>query len=268
MHDSLPETFDNDFPASRWTEHISWGAMLALGWLIYEATARPSFGIAVACGKFGWNDFLTAHWLLRTDPERGRGRTCFWFYVASGLWKITIAAFLATGCLLILMVALNENPPNGLFGVGLTAVLGVTLLAIIPLIGVFHARSHAVRVWVDSSVHDSRRANEWPPQPGGMNTVMGLLFPALMVPIIVGAVVTFPFGLLAMLISVFGVGTSIWALLRGVCAASPEECWSPSVAAEGDEPHLDAPRRATPLPPLGGGGRGGREERLPIFPRE
>jgi hypothetical protein len=225
MHDLLPETMYDAPPSRRWTEHVSWGAMLALGWLIYEVTARPSFGIAVACGKFGWNDFLTAHWLLRTDPERNRGRTCFWFYIASGLWKVTIAAFLATGSLLILMVALNDNAPRELFGAGLTAAIGVTLLAVIPLIGVFHARCHGVRVWVDATVHESRQANLWPPEATGMNATMGLLFPALLVPIVVTAVATARLGLVAMLVSVFGEGILIWSLLRGVCADSPIECW-------------------------------------------
>lgn len=229
MHDLMPETIYDEPPSRRWTEHVSWGAMFALGWLIYEVTARPSFGIAVACGKFGWNDFLTAHWLLRTDPDRNRGRTCFWFYVANGVWKVTIAAFLATGTLLILMVALNDNPPRGLFGVSVTAAVGVTLLAVIPLIGVFHARCYSVRVWVDASIHESRQANVWPPQATGLNAIMGLLFPALMVPIVVTAVATAPLGLLTILGSVFGEGILIWALFRGVCADSPLECWSSEV---------------------------------------
>jgi hypothetical protein len=235
MFDEQPETRDESALSSGWTEHFSWGAMLALGWLIYEVTARPSFGIAVACGKFGWNDFLTAHWLLRTDPEHGRGRTCFWFYVASGLWKVTIAAFLFTGGLLILMVALKENPPRGLFGVGLTAVIGVTLLAVVPLIGVLHARIAGVRVWVDSSIHESRRANQWPPRATGLNATMGLLFPALMVPIVVTAVVTLRLGLAPLLVSVFGEGIVIWTLIRGVCADSPAACWPPVETDEGQE---------------------------------
>lgn len=225
MHNAPPEAINDEMPSVRWTERVSWGAMLALGWLIYEITARPSFGIAVACGKFGWQDFLTAHWLLRHDPHRGRGRSCFWFYVASGLWKTTIAAFLATGLLLILMIVLNDNVPKGLFGVGLTAVVGVTLLAVVPLLGVLHARRNGVRIWVDASVHESRYANHWPPQARGLNAVMGLLFPSLMVPVVVTAVVTFPFGLVAVLAGVFGVGLFIWSLFRGVCAASPAECW-------------------------------------------
>ncbi|MSR59372.1 MAG: hypothetical protein EXS05_17305 [Planctomycetaceae bacterium] len=231
MHDTLPETFDEELSRRTWSDylswgHLSWGAMLTLGWLIYEITARPSFGIVVACGKFGWNDFLTAHWLLRTDPDQPRGRTCFWFYVANGLWKITIAAFLATGTLLILMVALNDNPPDGLVGVGLTAAMGVTLLAVIPLIGVCNARWHGVRVWVDASLHESRKADLWPPRPTGLNATMGLLFPALMVPIVLTSLVTLHLGVVPMLVSVFGEGIFIWSLFRGVCADSPSDCWA------------------------------------------
>ena len=224
MQDHLEPTYD-ETPAERWTERLSWGAMLPLGWLIYELTARPSFAIVVVCAKFGWNDFLSAHWLLRSDPDVGRGRTCFWFYLASGLWKITVAAFLVTGGLLILMIGLEARPPRGLFDAGITAAVGIGLLAVIPLVGVMNARLYRVKVWVDSSIHESRRADLWPPRAGGFNATMGLLFPALLVPIVVTALITLQLGLWTMLASVFGEGIFIWSLLRGVCAASPAECW-------------------------------------------
>src|SRR5579872_5840478 len=184
-----PGQVHEEAPSDRWTERISWGAMLPLGWLMYELTAQPSFALVVACARFGWNDFLTAHWLLRTDPDSGRGRTCFWFYVASGLWKITVAAFLITGSILILWVALNGNPPRGLLDAGLTAAIGITLLAVIPLVGVMHARVFNVKVWVDSSIHASRRHGVWPPRATGLNSAMGLLFPALLVPVVVTALI-------------------------------------------------------------------------------
>src|SRR5579872_3534831 len=194
MHD-LPETLGDHRPASRWTERISWGAMLPLGWFIYEITARPSFAIVVACAKFGWNDFLTAHWLLRTDPDRGRARTCFWFYVASGLWKVTVAAFMITGGILIATVGFNGNVPRGLFDAGMIAAIGISLLAIVPLVGVVNARVYRVKVWVDSSIHACRRNNLWPPRATGFNSAMGLLFPALLVPIMVTAIITIHVGL-------------------------------------------------------------------------
>lgn len=226
------ETIYDEPPARRWAEHVSWGAMLALGWLIYELTAQPAIGIVVACGKFGWNDLLTAHWLLRHDPDRGRGRTCFWFYVASGLWRITVAAFIITGIILIVAVVMGQRGqkmPRGLFFTAMTSAAGIMLLAVIPLIGVLCARLYGVKVWIDSSIHDYRRGNIWPPQPTGINSAMGLLFPALMVPITLTAIVTFKLGFLPLLASVFGEGILLWYLFRGVSARTPYECWEPFV---------------------------------------
>jgi len=228
------ETIYDEAPERPLGDYISWGALVALGWLIYEVTARPSIGIVAVCAKFGWNDFLTAHWLLRTDPDRGRGRTCFWFYVGSGVWKITVAAFLITGSLLTLMVLLDGKPPNGLFGVGMTAIIGVSLLAVVPLVGVLYAHRYGVRVWVDSSIHESRKTRAWPPVASGHNAAMGLLFPALMLPIVVTAILTLPFGLAILLVSVFGEGLLLWTMFRTVCADSSRECWTdpPTPASE------------------------------------
>lgn len=230
----ISEPIAEDSPTRRWTDRIWWGAMLPLGWLIYELTAQPSFAIVVACARFGWNDFLTAHWLLRTDPDRRRGKTCFWFYIASGLWKITVAAFVVTGCILMLVVILARNrkfvPPRGLAEVGLTAVIGITLLAIVPLIGVLHARMYGIKVWVDSSVHEYRRHKLWPPQPSGFNATMGLLFPALLVPIVVTALLTIRLGFWSLVACVFGEGLYIWTLFRSVAARHPADCWQPDDA--------------------------------------
>lgn len=224
MHDR-PDSLEEQSPLRRWTEQVSWGAMLSAGWLIYELTARPSFAIVIVCAKFGWNDFLTAHWLLRTDPHRGRGRTCFWFYVASGLWKITVAAFVITGGILILWALLNGNPPRGLLDAGLTAAVGILLLAVVPLIGVLNARAYNVKVWVDSSIHYFRRNNHWPPQASGFNSAMGLLFPALLVPMVMTAIVTFTWGIWWLMTCVLGEGIYIWILFRGVTARHPGDCW-------------------------------------------
>lgn len=247
MHD-LAETIPAESEARRWSERIWWGAMLPIGWLIYELTAQPSFAIVVACARFGWNDFLTAHWLLRTDPVRGRGKSCFWFYVASGLWKITVAAFVVTGCILIIAVSLAQNgkfaPPRGLIDVGLTAIIGITLLAVVPLIGVMHARLYGVKIWVDSSIHEDRRHNLWPPRATGYNATMGLLFPALLVPIVVTALITFRLGIWSLLACVFGEGLYLWVLFRSVAAHEPADCWEPETLTDSEVDDADSPFEA------------------------
>jgi hypothetical protein len=247
MHD-VSDPIAEENQSRRWNERIWWGAMLPLGWLIYELTAQPSFAIVVACARFGWNDFLTAHWLLRTDPVRGRGKTCFWFYVASGLWKITVAAFLITGCILMLAVVFAKNgkfaPPRGLIDVGLTAVIGITLLAIVPLVGVMHARIYGVKVWVDSSIHEYRRHNFWPPQATGFNATMGLLFPALLVPMVLTALITFRLGIWSLLACVFGEGLYLWVLFRSVAAHEPADCWQPETASGFSDDDVELPAEA------------------------
>src|SRR5579883_1732807 len=75
-----------------WRPHLTWSALFLLGLLLYELTSQPGLAAAVTCVKFGWSDFQVARWLRRVDPDRGRGRTCFWFYLAFGLWKVAILA--------------------------------------------------------------------------------------------------------------------------------------------------------------------------------
>src|SRR5262249_8897735 len=133
------------------------------------------------------------------------------------------------GSILMVWVAMNGKIPRCLIDAGLTAAIGITLLAVVPLIGVIHARIYKVKVWVDSSIHPSRRHNLWPPRATGFNATMGLLFPALMVPIIVTALVTFHLGVWILLICVLSEGIYIWLLFRGVAARHPDDCWGAPV---------------------------------------
>ena len=229
MHELSEPLAEQAPPAQRWTEHITWSAMLALGWVLYEVTAQPSYGIAIVCAKFGWQDFATACWLLRWDPHRGRGRSSFYFYVASGLWRITVAAFFVTGCTLWIVALVGERgmaKPKHLIGVGITAAVGITLLAVIPLMGAICAKAYRVKIWIDDTVHQSRRDHVWPPAGLGGNTIRGLLFPALIVPLLVTSLVTIKaFGVWGMLAIVFTEAFTICTLFRGIAASTPAECW-------------------------------------------
>src|SRR6478672_8194353 len=77
-----------------------WPVLLAIAFLVYELTAQPGLGAAIACTKFGWDDFLTARWLRRRDPDRRRGKASFWLFVAAGLWKTAV-----TGVVVLFAVA-------------------------------------------------------------------------------------------------------------------------------------------------------------------
>ena len=87
-------TGEQDDRAGRWANVLSVPLLLVIGWVLYELTAQPALGVAAVCIKFGWDDFRTAWWLRRRDPDWRRARACFWLYLASGLWKLAISASL------------------------------------------------------------------------------------------------------------------------------------------------------------------------------
>src|SRR4051812_46485433 len=68
---------------------------LALGLLAFALTANSILGIAVACLKFGWKEFLTVAWLLWTDPDHSRGLACAGFHAALGFVKTCVAGLVA-----------------------------------------------------------------------------------------------------------------------------------------------------------------------------
>ena len=76
--DDLNET-GNESRSQRWS-FISWPLILVIAFLIFEVTNDPAFAALAMCLKFGWEDFRTARWLRKTDPDRGRGKACFWLF--------------------------------------------------------------------------------------------------------------------------------------------------------------------------------------------
>src|SRR5262245_56584508 len=93
---------------------MPWWFIAGVAFLVAEFTAHPAIGVIVLCLKFGWNDFLTALWLRRRDPDRERGATCSWFYCASGLWRVCVWSFALLFVILILILCTELKPgPRG-----------------------------------------------------------------------------------------------------------------------------------------------------------
>lgn len=162
-------------------------ALLAIGILVYELTAQPGLGAAIACTKFGWDDFLTARWLRRRDPDRRRGRASFWLFVAAGLWKTAV-----TGVVVLFAVAFvdalvrrqaggGRPPAEVLAGAFAAALIGFFLSTLATARAFLTALRHRVRLWIDSRVHYDRRADHWPPAStdGRRNRAGAVLFTAL-----------------------------------------------------------------------------------------
>jgi hypothetical protein len=262
MDDHLAALTEEEATPRRWRWPFTWLGLLAVGWVVYELTAQPVLGAITVCLKFGWEDFQTAHWLRRRDPDVSRGRTCGWLYFASGLWKIAIVALLMS----IAFGAITDggrgaalpNPGGVYLGTLLTSVLGLGLSALATWHAVELAYRSHTRLWLDYAVHRARRRSVWPPSvlcDGRSNRVGRLLLTTLIVTVafllgmtlaLMAALHTGQFGPLdACLLSVACLLVTSSPLIilfcrdlliRWVQAASPYDCWGedeePAVAGK------------------------------------
>ncbi len=245
-----------------WSRYLTWPVLLSVGWLIYELTHKPALGAMAVCVKFGLNDFLTARWLSRIDTHRGRGHTCFWLYLASGLYKTAITGSVLALSITLFAAVMRPRPPvfrvqpqildwqglkEAFVGAALTTLCGFLLSVLISLLALAWAKRHQVKMWLDREVHQARRDNVWPscpPATGRVNRaelpiVVALLFAlgflsvaALLVALFVLRDVrgwSFLCALIAAMV-VFAMGLRM-ILTRGerarreLFARNPAECW-------------------------------------------
>ena len=258
MSDDTTEYLDApDSPRARRLP-FTWLGLLAAGWVVYEITAQPALGTALVCLKFGWEDFRTACWLRRTDPDPVRGRACFWAFVAWGLCKTTGLAYALCFAILLgigwteqlirhRLLAGNGGLTEALIGVAVVTVAGFLVCSLATARALWLARQHGLRLWVNSSVKSARRHGWWPPTVAvGEANRLGVLLVPLFLSLFMGSVLTvawtativesvvgrlqgflaalFPFGTL-----VVGIAVPMRVHLSAAhfTANSPAECWPP-----------------------------------------
>jgi hypothetical protein len=245
---------------SRWRLPFTWLGLVALAWLLFELTHNLAIGSIAVCLKFGWEDFLTARWLWRNDPDRWRRRSTFWLYLSWGLWKTAIVAFLMSFG--FAMIGANQAQaavpamPAALraFIVTLaTTMAGLGLSTLTTVLAVLCAWYGRARLWLDSAVHRARRLDNWPPASvceGRINRLSYLLLTALGLSMFVT--------LMALVLSapgwaggfflcfVLSISAPVTLLVlrdlisRKVGADSPYECW-PEEPSEDEEPWREEP---------------------------
>jgi hypothetical protein len=239
--------------------------ILAIGWLIYEVTHSPAWAAMAMCLKFGLEDFRTAWWLLKTDPDRGRARACCWLHVASGLWQVAItgvAMVVLTVALVYLMEIQQRNAAGILKLIGgaiVSIVMGFILSTLATYIALLNAWRYNVRFWLNGAIHIARRKNEWPPLYGHQNRVLVLVISTALMTFLVLAPLLLALAAAALQpavgrqniepLQILGVAFSVFVLLpvAGLLirklrrlrffAAHPADCW-------GDEPLLERNRQA------------------------
>jgi hypothetical protein len=257
MSDTDPDTTRPG--RSRFGLRLNWLTMGLICMLVYEVTAMPELGAAMACIKFGWDDFRSARWLRRTDPVRPRARACYWLYLAAGLWKAA-----ATGVLIFFLVVFltgamqaqqpqgnpppDDGPPPMLFGAFLVSFFGFGFSTLASYMAVWHACRSNTKLWLNSAVHRAREEHQWPPLYGQVNQAGKLFVTAMFVTtfVLVPMAVTLLIAGLEAALGPIGRGagaavgilTGLFVIispvailsLRGrlyqlVLADSPEQCW-------------------------------------------
>lgn len=254
--------------ADRARVFLPWVVLGFIAVLVFELFAHPLLAMSVLCLKFGFNDFLTARWLVRRDPVRGRGWACGLLYAAAGFWKAAVINFALFAAAVIFTLvsgvpAWPQRPPNAqaanLLDDPLVPWILPSLLAdaIDFLFGfavVILAYSAFRKVWLSPRIHMARRLDEWPPTDDkGVNWLRWpAILPVAAIPIVIwlGAL---PFAFLIptpaavnakdwedipLLLSFFGLILSLPVVLIAACvqdrnsryllAATPEECWGAS----------------------------------------
>src|SRR5262249_41031400 len=139
-------------------------------------TAQPALGAAIACTKFGWDDFLTASWLYRRDPVRRRAHPQLWLGFAVGLWKIAVTGIVVMFAASFLEAAFRGGPapgvprrppPNAIIAALVATFLGFGASTIATLRAFRLAWIDRARLWHDDRLHRDRRADRWPPNLDG-----------------------------------------------------------------------------------------------------
>lgn len=256
---STADTFEIDERRSErspWLKHWDWFFVLSVAWLLFDLFMQPVLSICIASLKFGWNDFANGFWLWRKDSDRRRGRTCLVFYVATGLWRITVTTFAVTMLGLVVYgfwlamnpqeQAANRNQGNDILtGVSMMIVSFCFVLSSLSTwLAISMGLRNRVRVWIDSTVRYSRRNRVWPPEPQGKNQVSRVVTSSLVFlsAILVGTAIgvlasaakkvgPVPEVMIALpILAMIGCGVILLAgrswLLRKLAATSSADCWA------------------------------------------
>ena len=262
-------------------ERLPWWLILSVAGLVAELTNRPSMGVVVLCLKFGWSDFLTAFWLRRNDTDLAHGTTCFWFYVAAGMWRICLWSFLF---FIVTLAAFGwfleqrkqaqpamkgqahefETELEACAGMWFTSAFIATSLTIFSTV---RACRQNKKVWLSSSLSQSRTQAEWPPNPpqsrsnqlrqclslAGIALAVSVAVSGIVISIIgIGfvraangpfvnalAVCAFLLEMSCMLIAPFWILHVVDITNSRIGARTPQECW-PEIAVSTDD-RLAAP---------------------------
>lgn len=259
---AAPESLEQNVPTRRWRQPFTWLTIVTIGWVLYELTAQPALGSVAVCAKFGWDDFLTALWLRRRDPYPYRGRTCFWLFLAGGLWNTAVVA----GIMLLAFAIVGANRPNraappgadplleSLIWTGMTTLVGLSCSGLAFTYAAVLAWRGGFKLWLSRGAHAARRRNAWPPtkmddlavnRAGfmviatlfvlGIPLILVLLLGVALLTVGVAGIVWLPIFTMPVLVIVGSMALlyCVDLMKRHILAEHPQQCWNPALVAEG-----------------------------------
>ena len=145
----------------------AWAVIGLVGILVFELTANVALSATVLCIKPGLEFLYTGIWLWRADPKPGRGAACFWFSVLAGILAVVLTSLLFVAVIMIAPLFFQGMgrliQADLLFGLGAIFAIGIATMIIPALIGCSIARKHGLKIWIHSTLHQSRRNGLWPP---------------------------------------------------------------------------------------------------------
>lgn len=216
-------------PSGRINKHLVYPLLIAIGFLVFEITDDTGLGVAVACTKFSFGDIRVAFWLRRSDPDRLRGRTCFWFFLAAGLLRTLVGMFLVSMVLVLLNLVVRQVP--GPMAAAFNVMFRSTSIAIIAVAlsgwtAILYALRDGVKVWIDSTFCEALRNQCGPPSAFSCNRAACIAGAAFWSPVLIAFFslpAPFDLALAALAIVVYPLFIAI--VLRRICARMPFECW-------------------------------------------
>jgi hypothetical protein len=256
--------------ASPWYDRIAWLGVILVAIAAFVNEVGLCLAVALACLNYGRERFRVARWLKRHDPDRQRGKVCWWFYFAWGLWKITYVACFLTVVLGIVQGATHDSSTSSgknaavspaFVVAGMLAMVGFPLTSLVTTFATIMALRRRVRVWLGPEAGWARQARRWPPhtvlvREPTTNRVKTLLFVCLIALAALAILMmslffigpserspekkmNFGFFLVVFLGSLIGVPFGLlmlWETLQmRIMAPTPEACWSIAVNSGGPE---------------------------------
>lgn len=244
----------HDDPAASpapWLSRLARFWPLALGLLAFELTANPMLGVVAACLKFGWDDFLTASWLIRTDPRHARGWACGGFLAAWGCAKTCVVAGIAVLVAIITITCLEGRGATDwlkyqLAGTFFTVLGGGAAFVIVTTMAVLAAWFGRIRVWIGPEARCAHQSGTWPPWPdaalgkpeniatailrglailASFALFVGLLILTVALHLLPDSIAIVPL-LIVLLIASFAIVAGVLHSLAGrILATRPDDCW-------------------------------------------